>query len=143
MISLVIDTNVFVAALKSGGGAARQMVRLCLSRHYEPLFSAALFAEYEELLDGPAMRTSALSVVERREVLAALAATGRWVHVYFAWRPNLPDEDDNYLIELAIAGGAAAVVTYDTRDLRRGELKFTGLRILTPAECLREFPCPP
>ena len=30
----------------------------------------------------------------------------RWVEVFFAWRPNLPDEADNHLVELAVAGNA-------------------------------------
>jgi len=37
------------------------------------------------------------------QVLAALAQRGRWVSVYFGWRPNLPDEGDNHLFELALA----------------------------------------
>jgi putative PIN family toxin of toxin-antitoxin system len=143
VIPLVVDTSVFVAAFRSGGGASRRILRGCLSRTYEALFSASLLTEYEELLDGPALRACALTVEERREVLAALASTGRWVHVYFSWRPNLPDEDDNFLIELAVAGAAAAVVTHNVKDLRGGELAFPDLRILTPAQCLREFPCPP
>ena len=31
------------------------------------------------------------------------------------------DKDDNYPIELAIDGGARAVITHNVRDLRRGE----------------------
>src|SRR5437899_3995908 len=34
-------------SLRSGGGAARQVVRGCLTGVYEPLFGAALLAEYE------------------------------------------------------------------------------------------------
>ncbi len=30
--------------------------------------------------------------------------------VYYGWRPNLPDEGDNHLIELALAGSAQAIV---------------------------------
>ena len=69
-------------------------------------------------------------------MLAALAKVGRWVTVYYRWRPNLPDEADNHLIELAWAGGATAIVTHNVRDVRRGELLLNGLRVLTPAECL-------
>ena len=47
----------------------------------------------------------------------------RWTRIYFLWRPNLRDESDNHLVELAVAGGA--------------ELKFENLAVLTPAECLR------
>jgi hypothetical protein len=34
MTLIVIDTNVFVAALRSGGGAARQVVRRALEARY-------------------------------------------------------------------------------------------------------------
>lgn len=70
---------------------------------------------------------------------AALASQGRWVTVYFGWRPNLPDEGGNHLIELALAGGALAIVTHNFRDLRSGELNLGPLRVLTPAQCLETW----
>ena len=76
---------------------------------------------------------------ERRLVLAALASRARWVTVYYGWRPNLPDEGDNHLIELALAGGANAIVTHNLRDLRGGQLRLGSLRVLTPAQCLKEL----
>ena len=45
---------------------------------------------------------------------------------------KLPD-----LVELAIAGGADTIVTNNVRDVRRGELSFPNLQILTPAEFLK------
>lgn len=54
-------------------------------------------------------------------------------------RPNLPDEGDNHLIELALAGGAQAIVTHNLRDLRGGELQLGTLRVMTPAQCLEEW----
>jgi hypothetical protein len=48
---------------------------------------------------------------ERDAVLAALAESGIWVRIHFLWRPNLPDEGDNHILELAIAGDARAVIT--------------------------------
>ena len=74
-----------------------------------------------------------------RQVLAALARQGRWVTVYYGWRPNLPDEGDNHLIEPALADGALAIVTHNLRDLRGGELRLGNLRVLTPAQCLEEW----
>jgi predicted nucleic acid-binding protein len=85
------------------------------------------------------LRTEAATADERRQVLAALASVGRWLALYYGWRPNLPDEGDNHLIELAIAGGARAIVTHNVRHLRRGQLLWERLRILTPRECLEEM----
>jgi predicted nucleic acid-binding protein len=135
MTLIVIDTNVFVAALRSGGGAAREVVRRALLGQYQPVFGNALWLEYEDLMGRPVWGT-ATSTEERRQVLAALAHVGRWVPIYYGWRPNLPDEADNHLIELAVAAGAAAIVTHNVRDVRRGELIWEHLQVLTPAECL-------
>lgn len=67
----------------------------------------------------------------------------RWVEIYFSWRPNLFDEGDNHLIELAVAGGTKALVTRNTADFKRAELKFPNLAILTPEQFLEAYPCPP
>jgi hypothetical protein len=61
------------------------------------------------------------------------------VEVYYAWRPNLPDEAGNHLIELGVAAQAEAIVTGNLRDLARGELKFPALKILTPSNVWRFF----
>jgi predicted nucleic acid-binding protein len=102
---IVIDTNVFVSALRSGGGASRQVIRRSLEGIYRPLFSNALWLEYEDLLGRPVW-TPETTPKERRAVLSALAAFGEWAKIWFVWRPNLPDEADNYLFEMAVAGGA-------------------------------------
>ena len=137
MIPVVIDTNVFVAGLRSDGGASRAVLRDALQGKIKPLFGNALWLEYEDLLGRPVW-TDATTSQERRQVMAALARVGRWVNIYYGWRPNLPDEADNHLIELAMAGGAAAIITHNVRDIRRGELLLNGLRVHTPAECLEK-----
>ncbi|MFL5283313.1 MAG: putative toxin-antitoxin system toxin component, PIN family [Rhodopila sp.] len=72
-------------------------------------------------------------------MLAALAAAGRWVKIYYGWRPNLRDPGDDFLIELAVAGAARAIVTHNVRDFRHAGLRWAGCAILTPAECLERF----
>jgi len=132
---VVIDTNVFVAALRSGGGASCQVLRGALEGRYRPLFSNALWLEYEDVLDRDVW-TSETTEEERRTILAALAASGQWVKIYYGWRPNLPDEGGNHLVELAVAGGAQAIITHNVRHVRAGELRWRDLAVLTPAECL-------
>jgi predicted nucleic acid-binding protein len=101
---------------------------------------AALFAEYESLLGRKKLiEGSSLQPAERQAVLNAFLSVCRWVKVYSLWRPNLRDEADNHLIELAVAGGAEAIITKNVRDFQDAELVFPSLRILRPEELLSEI----
>ena len=99
-----------------------------------------LFLEYEDVLqrDKP-FAASPLSSAERQRLLAAFAHVSEWVKIYFLWRPNLPDEGDNHVVELAVAGGASVIVTQNVRDFERSELRFPNLRVLRPGEFLKEM----
>ena len=99
----------------------------------------ALLAEYESVLARPELFVhSPVSSRERDALWAALLSRCVWVRVYYLWRPNLPDEADNHLVELAVAGNAEAIVTHNTRDFGRTELHFAALRIVTPSALLAE-----
>jgi putative PIN family toxin of toxin-antitoxin system len=134
---IVLDTNVLVSAMLRGGVAPRAVLRACLKGQYEPVLGPALLAEYEDVLGRAELfEGSALSTKERHELFDGFLSQCRWVEVFYAWRPNLPDEADNHLIELGVAAHAETIVTRNLRDLSRGELKFPSLRILTPEQCL-------
>ena len=138
---VVVDTNVFIAALLSPAGINRQVVRACLAGRAVPLMGAALFHEYEDLLGREELMAKCpLSLVERKLLLESFLSVAEWVRVYYLWRPNLPDEGDNHLIELAIAGAAEVLVTHNLRDLDRGQLQFPHLRILAPQTFLLTLP---
>ena len=57
--------------------------------------------------------------------------------IYYLWRPNLKDEGDNFLIELAVAGNAEIIVTNNVKDLGSAKLSFENLQIYKPEELLR------
>jgi putative PIN family toxin of toxin-antitoxin system len=143
MIVLVIDTNILVGALLRGGGTARSVIRACMQGHYQPVIGPALFAEYEEVLGRSSLfESSSLSEHERADLFDGFLNCCQWVEVFYAWRPNLPDEADNHLIELGVAAQAQAIVTRNLRDVKRGELRFPKLALFTPEQCLENFPCP-
>ena len=79
---------------------------------------------------------SPISDEERKVLWAAFASRCQWVRVYYLWRPNLPDEADNHVVELAVAGRAEVIVTYNTRDFERTQLHFPGLRVVTPGKLI-------
>jgi putative PIN family toxin of toxin-antitoxin system len=136
---VVIDTNVFVGACM-GVGASNAVVRACLEHRLVPLMGVALLTEFEATLSRDELfATSRLDAAERSVLLDTFLALCEWTRVYFLWRPNLKDESDNHLIELAVAGDADVVVTRNLRDLRGAELRFEPLRILSPEDFLKEL----
>jgi len=135
---VVIDTNIFVGACL-GAGASNEVVALCLRGEVVPLMGTALLAEYEDVLGrGALFERSRLDAAEREELLDIFLARCRWTRIYFGWRPNVPDEGDNHLVELAVAGGAQAIVTRNLRDLQGMDLRFPALKLMTPEDLLRE-----
>ena len=139
MLRLIVDTSVFVAALRSADGGAREVLRRWLAGRYEICMSLPLFAEYRDLLGRHALfDTSPLDAQERQALFHDLMAASRLVDAYFLWRPNLPDEADNHVLELAVAASADAIVTHNTSDFKRAELRFPHLAVLTPAALLKE-----
>jgi putative PIN family toxin of toxin-antitoxin system len=137
---IVLDTNVFVAALLGPAGASRSVLRACLEGRLFPLMGTALFTEYESLLSRDALfKECRLDAGQRDALFDAFLSVCRWTTIYFGWRPNLRDEADNHLIELAVAGGGSIIVTKNIRDFRSAELHFPGLRILPPEDLAKEI----
>ena len=135
---VVIDTNVVVSAILSPDGSAREVLRRCLAGNVQPLISNALFLEYEDVLSREdVFAGTPFGPDDRAALLDAVLGACEWVNIAFLWRPNLPDESDNHLIELAIAGNATWIVTGNTKDFAAGELVFDTLRIVTPGAWLK------
>ena len=136
---IVVDTNVLVSAILSPDGAAREVLRRCLTGRARPLIGNALFLEYEDVLSRSALFAAApVGPAARAALLDAFLAACEWVDIAFLWRPNLPDESDNHLIELAIAGNAACIVTGNARDFAAGDLVFDDPRAVPPGDWLKE-----
>ena len=136
---IVVDTNVLVGAC-TGTGASTSVLRACMGQRCEPLLGNALMNEYDDVFRRDAVfRNCPLDEQGRLALLEAFVVNCQWVRMYYAWRPNLRDEGDNHLIELAIAGGADVIVTRNLRDLPSRELKCPHLRVLLPEDFLKEI----
>ena len=136
---IVVDTNVLAAALISPDGTNREILRRCLLGTYKPLLSNALFSEYEDVAARPAILERC--PVDRAHVTAlleAICSVAEWVPIFYLWRPNLTDEGDNHVLELAAAGNAGWIVTNNVRDFSKAELRFPDIQIVTPNDMLRE-----
>lgn len=136
---IVVDTNILVSAILSPDGAAREVLRRCLTGKYRPLIGNALLLEYEDVLSREKLSAAAPVGPEDREALLdAFLGACQWIEIAFLWRPNLPDESDNHPVELAVAGNATAIVTHNARDLATGELAFDSFRVVAPGDLLTE-----
>ena len=137
-IRIVIDTNVLVGALIGKEfGANRKLIELCLKREFQPLINYSLFSEYEDLINRPSILKLCKRSPEEIDILFdGLLSVCELVKIYYLWRPNLVDEGDNYLIELAIAGNAEILVTHNIKDFQQSQLKFPQLQIKQPKEII-------
>jgi len=136
---IVVDTNVLTAALISPEGPNRTVLRRCLLGTYKPLLSNALFSEYEDVTARPAiLERCPVAPADVAVLLEAVCSVAEWVPIFYLWRPNLTDEADNHVLELAAAGNARWIVTNNIRDFSKGELHFPDIQIATPSKLLRE-----
>ncbi len=135
---IVIDTSVIISALIGKKGPSREVLRKSLLGEHKSLISNALFLEYEDVSKRKrVLDVCPLKSAEITELLNAFYSVCDWVPIYYLWRPNIADEGDNFLIELALAGNATHIVTNNISDLKNAELKFPELKIVTPVKLLR------
>jgi putative PIN family toxin of toxin-antitoxin system len=137
-IKIVVDTSVFISALIGSKESSRELIRRCLTGEYQPLMGNALFCEYESVMQRDAILTKCpLTSLEISDFLNAFMNVSQWISIYYLWRPNLIDEADNHLIELAIAGNARIIATNNVKDFQNTELLFPDLSILKPEQIIR------
>jgi len=135
----VLDTNVVVAAMRSPTGASAAL--LMAARHAEVtlLANVALALEYEATCQLAEHRLAAgLGPDEVSIFIDALLAMVEPVETHFMWRPQLRDPADELVLEAAVNGRAAALVTFNRRDFGATPAGF-GIDVLTPAEAIRRI----
>jgi predicted nucleic acid-binding protein len=131
----IIDTNVLVAALRSRRGASFKLVSVLPSDEFSIAISVPLVLEYEDALKR--LESSAITSQDIGNFVDFLCKIGHHQEIFFLWRPFLPDPSDDHVLEVAVAAGCDAIVTYNKRDFK-GIERF-GLRVLDPREFLSEI----
>lgn len=136
---VIIDSNVLVSAFTSALGASRAVLRRVLRGEVVALLSVPLYMEYEAVLARPnTQRRCPLTLIEQGQLFDAFLTNSEMLEVYYRWRPNLRDEGDNHVLELAVAAGDAPIITYNRRDFAGGQLCFPGIQVLAPAAWLKQ-----
>jgi putative PIN family toxin of toxin-antitoxin system len=137
-VRLVLDTSVLVAAFRSSTGASRTLLRLLAQRRFQLVASSALYLEYEAILTRP--EQIAVHGVSPHNISRFLLDTAYFtdqVRVYFHYRPQLNDPNDEMVLEAAINGRADAIVTHNLRDFLPAARHF-GIEVLTPGSIIKQ-----
>lgn len=135
-MKVVIDTNVLVTALRSRRGASYRLVSLLQSGRFSIAISVPLIVEYEDVL----RRGKLPAIISEKDIsdfIDFLCYAGDRQDIFFLWRPFLPDPSDDLVLEVAVAAGCDAIISYNKRHFPNIE-KF-GLRVLDPKEFLVEI----
>lgn len=132
---MVVDTNVLVSAIRSRRGASFRLVSEIGRGRFAVVVSVPLLIEYEAaMLD---RRPAGVSAEDVNVVLDYVAQAARHQAIFYLWRPLLRDAKDDLVLEVAIAGGCEAIVTYNTHGFPGAE--SFGLLVVTPLAFLRRI----
>ena len=86
MIRIVIDTNIFLAAVLQPEKTCRSLLRLVLKGKFQALIGEALFHEYEDILARDALFIKCpISTRERDDLFDAFLTCSEWVNIYYRW----------------------------------------------------------
>ena len=136
MTFVVLDTSVLVAGVRSRGGASFQLLSRIGTGAFDIAVSVPLVLEYEDALIRhlPATALSKGDVLDLIDYICSVAIRHE---VFYLWRPNLRDPNDDLILELAVAANCDAIVTHNVRDF--ADVRRFGLRLLTSGAFLREL----
>ena len=134
MKTVVLDTNVLVAAIRSRNGASFKLLSLVGTDSFELVVSVPLVFEYEYAM----LKTAGLCALDAsvvHDILDFVCASAKHQDIFFLWRPTLRDPSDEMVLEVAVASGADGIVTFNKRDFAKAD--SFGLEIYSPGEFLK------
>lgn len=136
----LFDTNVVASAFRSSSGASSALLQRVLHGELALVVHPKLIYEYRDVLCRPEMLAASGATIQEVEiVLAQLVAKATEVDVRYLWRPNLRDEGDNFVLEIAVAAWPCTVVTHNITDFQRAELRFPHIVLITPGQLMKSL----
>lgn len=136
-MKILIDTSTVIAAVRSPSGASAEILRRVLSDQVTMVCSVPLFLEYEAVLLRPEHRQAAgATIADIANLLDALSSKLIPVDIKFLWRPQLRDANDDMVLEAAVNGQAASIITFNIRDFLPQAHNF-GMTVNTPSDFLK------
>ncbi len=129
---VVLDTNVLLSGVLFGGRPA-QLIDAARRGSIRAVTSLYILREFRDVLSSPRFgfdpvlcEESAVELVRFMEVVPVVASRERWVS----------DPADDPIVETALQGGAALIVTGDKRLL---DAEVPGVMIVTVAEMMERL----
>ena len=133
---IVIDTNVFISALRSRRGASFKLLSMLGGNAFDICVSVPLVLEYETLARRQA-RALGLDAATINDILDYVCHVALRRELFFLWRPFLKDPKDDLVLELAVESESEFIITFNRRDFA-GIEKF-GIEALSPKEFLQKL----
>ena len=137
---VTIDTNVMYQALQSSKGASFAILQLIRKRDIQLALSVPVFKEYQDVLSRKkSVKDFDLNIEDVNKFIRFIAYISKTFDIYFLLRPNLKDEKDNMLLELAVTSQSEFLITNNIKHFEHSELKFELPVIITPGEFLKKW----
>ncbi len=133
MRKIVIDTNVFISALRSRKGASFRLLSMVGTAKFDFCISVPLILEFETVAKRNASSLG-LDSSDIDDILDYLCLAGNKRHIFYLWRPLLKDPKDDMVLEVAVESGCRWIVTFNKRDFKGCET--FGINLATPQEFL-------
>ena len=135
---LTLDTNILYQALMSKTGASYFILQQVRNRKIRIALSVPVFFEYKDVLTrDKSLKDFELKLNDVEKFLRFIAYIGKTFEIYFLLRPNLKDEKDNKIVELAVTSQSDYLITSNIRDFKNAALKFDQLKTITPGEFVK------
>lgn len=133
MTTVIIDTNVLIAGLRSQSGASHEVLRRIGTGRFDIAISVPLVLEYE-LVAKRMHRELGLGIRDIDDIIDYICSVGIAFEIHYLWRPLLRDPKDDMILEIAANSQANAIITHNTRDFdKASEL---GITVMTPKDFL-------
>ncbi|MES9901923.1 MAG: putative toxin-antitoxin system toxin component, PIN family [Sedimenticola sp.] len=132
---ITLDTNVILAALMSQSGASHRILNLVIEEKLNIALSTPVILEYDDVLKREEILEKLnLSEDQIEDVIDLLVLLADKHSIYFRLRPNLFDENDNLFVECAFMSNSHYMITSNSKDFKRGELKSYPFKVITPGD---------
>jgi uncharacterized protein len=136
----LLDTCIIISALRSKQGASHFLLRKAILRQLPIIMHYKLLAEYHDVLTRADIVSALIySHEDIEKILIGLVNVAEEVNSHFLWRPNLKDEKDNFLVEIAVTSQPCTIITHNVKDFLQGELLFPAISVKQPQEVIREI----